>query len=198
VAGKQVLDYGCGHGMASVVLARRGAQVTAFDLSADYLVEAERRAAANSVAISFIQADAHSIPFEAAQFDAIFGNAILHHLDLAIAGQEIQRVLRPGGVAVFCEPWGDNPLLAVGRRRLPYRGKERTRDEEPLRQHDLAALREIFPNLELRGFQFLSMIRRIFSRNFLVSPLEICDDWLLRRRPQLAFWCRYMMIVLQR
>ena len=30
--GKRVLDYGCGHGMAAVVLARRGAAVTAFDL----------------------------------------------------------------------------------------------------------------------------------------------------------------------
>ena len=31
--GKRALDYGCGHGMAAVVLARRGAVVTAFDLS---------------------------------------------------------------------------------------------------------------------------------------------------------------------
>ena len=34
VSGLDVLDYGCGHGIAAVVLARRGARVTAFDLSA--------------------------------------------------------------------------------------------------------------------------------------------------------------------
>ena len=34
------LDYGCGHGMAAVVLARRGARVTAFDLSGGYVAEA--------------------------------------------------------------------------------------------------------------------------------------------------------------
>src|SRR5947207_8897584 len=39
LAGKSVLDYGCGHGMAAVVLARHGAKVTAFDLSADYVAE---------------------------------------------------------------------------------------------------------------------------------------------------------------
>src|SRR5215471_9287639 len=47
VAGLRVLDFGCGHGMAAVVLARRGAQVTAFDLSLGYLSEARRRAWAN-------------------------------------------------------------------------------------------------------------------------------------------------------
>lgn len=198
VTGKAVLDYGCGHGMGAVVLARRGAHVTAVDLSADYLAEARKRAAANSVAIDFVQADAHLLPFADATFSAVWGNAILHHLDLAVAGQEIRRILKPGGVAVFCEPWGGNPFLAWGRRRLPYPGKGRTRDEEPLGQADLAQLREIFANSELQGFQLFSMVRRILGKTFLVSRLEVCDDWLLRRMPGLAHWCRYVMIVLRR
>src|SRR5262249_3697640 len=198
VTGKAVLDYGCGHGMAAVVVARRGARVTAFDLSEDYPAEARRRAAANSVTIDFVEADAHHLPFADASFDAIWGNAILHHLDLAVAGQEIKRVLKPNGVAVFCEPWGGNPLLAWGRKKLPYPGKGRTRDEEPLRGADFAQLREIFANSELQGFQLFSMVRRIFGKNFLVSGLEVCDDWLLRRMPGLAHWCRYVMIVLRR
>src|SRR5262245_61002463 len=40
VRGQAVLDFGCGHGMAAVVLARRGARVTACDLSEAYLAEA--------------------------------------------------------------------------------------------------------------------------------------------------------------
>lgn len=40
VCDKPVLDFGCGHGMAAVVLARRGAVVTACDLSAGYVAEA--------------------------------------------------------------------------------------------------------------------------------------------------------------
>src|SRR5919199_1431749 len=58
VRGLRVLDYGCGHGMAAVVLARRGARVTAFDLSPGYLAEARRRARANGVTVDFVQGDA--------------------------------------------------------------------------------------------------------------------------------------------
>ena len=57
VRGLNVLDYGCGHGMAAVVLARSGTQVTAFDLSGGYVEEAKARAAANGVNIDFVQAD---------------------------------------------------------------------------------------------------------------------------------------------
>src|SRR5947209_15543773 len=50
-----VLDYGCGHGMAAVVLARRGARVTAFDLSHGYLSEAALRARQSGLNIDHVQ-----------------------------------------------------------------------------------------------------------------------------------------------
>src|SRR5439155_1268416 len=68
--GLDVLDYGCGHGMAAVVLARRGARLTAFDLSPGYLYEARRRAEANGVTIHFAQADGEHLPFTDGSFDA--------------------------------------------------------------------------------------------------------------------------------
>src|SRR5262245_38046980 len=105
VRGLPVLDYGSGHGMAAVVLARRGARVTAFDLSVGYLDESRRRAVANGFSIQFVQADGHRLPFADASFARIWGNAVLHHLDIAQAGAELRRVLQPGGRAVFCEPW---------------------------------------------------------------------------------------------
>src|SRR5262245_27539553 len=52
VRGRDVLDLGCGHGMAAVVLARHGARVTATDLSLGYLAEASRRARANQVGLA--------------------------------------------------------------------------------------------------------------------------------------------------
>jgi SAM-dependent methyltransferase len=198
VSGRRVLDYGCGHAMAAVVLARRGARVTALDLSSGYLAEARRRADANGVALELVLANAEQLPFADASFDRVWGNAILHHLDLAIAARELRRVLRPGGVAVFCEPWGDNPLLRWARRRLPYPAKGRTSDEEPLRPWHLRLLWEIFPHGQARGVQLLSMARRVLAPGRLVRCLNWSDDLLLARVPALQRFCRYVVVTLKR
>ncbi len=198
VSGLPVLDYGCGHGMASVVLARRGAAVTAFDLSRGYLTEARRRARANDATIAFLQADAERLPFAGGSFARVWGNAILHHLDLPSAARELHRILKPGGFAVFCEPWGENPLLNWVRRRLPYPGKERTLDEEPLGRRHLHMLREVFPRLEVEGYQLLSMARRVVRSRAIVAGLDWCDAHLLHLVPVLSRWCRYVVLTLRK
>src|SRR5262245_32761712 len=139
VSGLDVLDYGCGHGMAAVVLALRGARVTAFGLSA--------RVQANGVPVTLLQAGGERLPFAAASCARVWGYAVLHRLDLGAAAREPRRVLRPSGMAVFCEPWGENPLLAWARGQLPYPGKGRTPDERPLRFRDVRRLRRVFPRV---------------------------------------------------
>src|SRR5436309_5589459 len=76
--GRRALDYGCGHGMAAVAMARAGAAVTAFDLSPGYVAEARGRAFANGVSVECVTADGEQLPFADASFDAVWGNAILH------------------------------------------------------------------------------------------------------------------------
>jgi SAM-dependent methyltransferase len=198
LAGLRVLDFGCGHGMAGVVMARRGACVTGFDLSAGYLAEASRRALANGISLNLVAADGERLPFADACFDRVWGNAVLHHLDLKRAAQEVHRVLRPGGVAVFCEPWGENPLLDWARRQLPYPGKQRTRDERPLRAANLAVLRAVFPVMEVEGHQLLSMARRVLGDSALSRGLAWCDARLLRGVPMLGRFCRYVVLTLTR
>jgi SAM-dependent methyltransferase len=198
VGGLRVLDFGCGHGMAAVVLARRGAAVTAFDLSAGYLREARVRAEANDTRVGFLQADGERLPFANAAFDRVWGSAVLHHLDLPKAGPELHRVLRPGGVAVFCEPWGENPLLTWARKKLPYTGKEHTPDERPLRRRELKPLQEVFGDVEVHGYQLLSMVRRVVRRRRLIAGLHWFDDLLLRRVPRLQRFCRYVVLTLRK
>ncbi len=198
VRGKAILDYGCGHGMAAVVLARAGARVSAFDLSPGYVAEAERRAAVNRVSVEFRVADAEHLPYPDAGFDAVWGNAILHHLDLHRAGSELYRVLKPGGVAVFCEPWGGNPLLNIARRRLPYPGKGRTPDERPLSRRDLAPLRTHFPSLQWRGHQLSGMIRRVIKSPLVLAPGDLADRLAFAICPPLENFARYVVLTMRK
>lgn len=197
LASKSALDYGCGHGMAAVVLARAGATVSAFDLSPGYVNEAQARAAANGVSVNCVVAAGEELPFADNSFDAVWGNAILHHLDLPRAARELRRVLKPGGVAVFAEPWGGNVALEFARRYLPYPGKCRTVDEQPLTRRDLNPLREVFPALAWEGHQLFGMARRVMPSR-LARPLLTLDATVLPVVPILRNLCRYVVIVLPR
>ncbi len=198
LSGLRALDFGCGHGMAAVVLARGGAQVTALDLSWGYLSEARERARANKVAVHFVQANGERLPFADASFDRVWGNAILHHLEVRAAGEELFRVLAPGGRAVFAEPWGHNPLLNLARSRLTYPGKDRTPDEKPLRRQQIRMLRAIFPRVAVQGHQLLSMARRVFHNERWLNRLDSWDHMLLARIPRLQEYCRYVVLTLSR
>ena len=198
VAGKRVLDLGCGHGMASVVLARRGAHVTACDLSAGYVREAQRRASVNGVIARFAVCNGERLPFADAAFDCIWGNAILHHFNLDVAAKEMERVLAADGIAVFCEPWAGNPILNLARRHLPYAGKHRTHDETPLAVADLDCLRRAFRDVHVEGHQLFSMLGRVCRSRLVISALGRCDAHFLRMLPFLQRHCRYVVITLRK
>lgn len=195
VHGKRVLDLGCGHGMASVVLARRGAGVTACDLSTGYLREAKIRAVANDVDFQCVVCNGEKLPFADGVFQRIWGNAILHHLDLPVATCELHRVLAPGGFAVFCEPWAGNRLLNWARQRLFYPGKHRTVDEMPLRPCDLDVLRSVFPSMRVQGHQLLSMAGRVLKAPHVNATLAHVDDIVLRTLPHWQRYCRYVVVI---
>jgi len=193
VRGKNVLDWGCGHGMAAVVLARLGAAVTACDLSPGYVAEAQTRARANDVAVRCLVADAQRLPFADQSFDAVWGHAILHHLDVATAARELRRVLRPAGLAVLCEPWDGNPFVRLARRWL----SGHTPDEQPLRAAHVCELRAVFDHVEVAGYQLLAMLRRAVALSGLHAALLRHDKHLLARCPRLQRYCRYVVIRLR-
>lgn len=200
LGGKRVLDYGTGDGLSATVLARRGGNVFAFDIAHGNAVLAARRALANGVGakVHLQEMAGENLGYRDDVFDAIYGNAILHHVDIWAASREMMRVLRPGGIAVFSEPWGGNPILEFVRRYVPYRGKDRTPDEVPLRHRDVEILRQRFPELEFRGYQLFSMIRRQVRWKPLITVLEVIDAALLRVFPGFQKYCRYSVLVLRK
>ena len=154
--GRHVLDLGCGYGETAAWLALQGAQVEAVDIS-PRMVEVSRDLARREGVeerIRFHVSPGESLPFEEESFDAVFGHDVLHHLDLERAGEEIKRVLRPGGRAVFVEPLGHNPIINLFRNLSP---ETRTPDERPLRFRDFSRLGRGFAALRHREFQMTTL-----------------------------------------
>jgi SAM-dependent methyltransferase len=89
--GERVLDLGCGDGFLTERLVALGCQVVAVDASPEQVEGARRRGLDARVA------RAEALPF-AAEFDAVFSNAVLHWVkDAAGAIAAVHRALRPGG-----------------------------------------------------------------------------------------------------
>ena len=104
VAGRDVLEIGCGAAQGARWLVARGARVTAFDVSYGQLLESRRLDERSGVRVDrLVQADAQLLPFRNGSFDlamSAFG-AIPFVADSAGALREVSRVLRPGGRFVF-------------------------------------------------------------------------------------------------
>jgi ubiquinone/menaquinone biosynthesis C-methylase UbiE len=96
VAGRRILDAGCGSGPLSAALRDRGAIVTGIDISAGMLQRARRRLGDGA---HLQQADLKSpLPFPSDAFDDVIASLVLHYLeDWTAPLAELRRVLTPDG-----------------------------------------------------------------------------------------------------
>ncbi|MGI8559443.1 MAG: class I SAM-dependent methyltransferase [Solirubrobacteraceae bacterium] len=99
-AGAKALDAGCGAGLMSVELARRGFSVIGTDSSPEMVQTAARLAAEQGLAgrVTIREADVHRLPFGDGEFALIVALGLLPWLhDPVKAVAEFARVLAPGG-----------------------------------------------------------------------------------------------------
>ena len=112
-AGQQVLDVGCGTGVAAITAARAGAKVSGIDLTPELLERARANSAIAEVAVEWREGDAEKLPYGDAAFDVVlsqFGHMFAPRPALALG--EMLRALKPGGTIAF-STWP--PTLFVGR-----------------------------------------------------------------------------------
>jgi SAM-dependent methyltransferase len=102
VAGKDVLELGCGAAQWAILLAQRGARMVGLDNSERQLEHARERMAAEGIAFPLVHAAAESIPLPDASFDVVFcDHGALTFADPVLVVPEVARVLRPGGLLAF-------------------------------------------------------------------------------------------------
>jgi len=98
LAGKDVLEIGCGMGMHTELMTRAGARVSAVDLSPTSVEATRKRLELKGLQAKVIEADAEELPFPRASFDFIWSWGVIHHSSrTGRVVREIARVLRPGG-----------------------------------------------------------------------------------------------------
>jgi len=189
VRGRTVLDFGCGSGENTLLLARRCANVVGVDISADLIALARRRLALNGLpgAARFIVGSAHDLPMEAGSVDVVFGIAILHHLDLEATSREVHRVLKPGGRAIFQEPVRDSRLIRALRRCVPYRQPDVSPFERPLTEREVMSFAARFRDCSVRAFSlpFVNITQALPPLRRYIHSAYRLDGALLKRAPAL-------------
>jgi len=193
---KNILEYGCGFGLVSTLLARSGARVTAFDLSKECVLTAASQGEYSGVADhqNMTIAGGEDIPFKNESFDIVFGKSILHHLEIEPAKKEIFRVLKPGGKAVFIETLGMNLLLNIGRAFLPYKHRPPRGVDKALNYKDIHNWFEGYSSMTFKEIQFFAMLERVFGWDTEFPILRKLDLFLLKNFKFLRRFCRYVVI----
>lgn len=108
VAGKDVLELGCGAARWSIALAQVGAQPVGLDLSPRQLEHARRLIAEAGVSFPLIEASAEAVPLPDASFDIVFCDwGAMTFADPKRTVPEASRLLRPDGLFAFTTgtPW---------------------------------------------------------------------------------------------
>lgn len=103
LAGRSVVDVGCGGGILTESLARTGAQVTGIDLGQAALAAAEVHRQASGLSIRYRLTDAESLAAESpAGFDVVVCMELLEHVpDPSSIVQACARLVRPAGHVFF-------------------------------------------------------------------------------------------------
>lgn len=196
IKGKKILEYGFGHGLFSVVLARSGGLVTGIDIG-DNLVElAGKVIALNNVECKFIQGDISKLPFENETFDFVVGNAILHHLPkkgVIDSVSEAYRVLKPGGMALFTECIENSKffdflqnLIPLGApsslyhrpsilNRAKWKEHQKKAQDRALSNSEFMNAKGSFKEVEFKYYGLLSRLGRLYENPKFLSILEKID-----------------------
>ena len=135
--GSRVVDLGCGSGVFTDALRRRGYRCTGVDLSPKLIAIARARYCDSE----FIEGDVEQLPFDGASFDGVLLSGLVHHLpDPSRCAAEVFRILRSGGKFLAFDPNRMNPFMYLYRDRSSpfYSSVGVTENERPVFADEIA------------------------------------------------------------
>ncbi|HWO28490.1 MAG TPA: methyltransferase domain-containing protein [Candidatus Acidoferrum sp.] len=197
VRGKAVLDLGCGSGGNVVVLAERGAQVVGIDISPDLFAIAQQRARSANLMATVKVGDAYNTGLPDESVDVIFCIALIHHLDIRVARDEMWRVLRKGGTVILKEPIRFSAFYARVRNLLPAQ-EDISEYEHPLTQEELSLMTQTFQVEGTRFFRlpFVPLFSRLLPS--LSKTAWKTSDWIIRHFPPTQAYATAIVTRLQK
>lgn len=109
--GDTILEIGCSEGdfTKRLLATTRGVKITAIDISPKLIELAKKKISSDNV--RFEVGNISSLDYKDESFNAVVGNAVLHHLNLDKGLPEIKRVTKRGGRIFFAEPNMLNPQI---------------------------------------------------------------------------------------
>ncbi len=171
VAGKQLLDFGCGMGEESIYFAKLGAHVTGIDISEVGIASLKKRAAYHQLPITALEMRVDPTELQSDSFDKIHGLGILHHVGIAAGLAEVHRLLRPGGTGVFLEPLGDSATLEAIKGFVMRHGHflgqfdQVTAHERNLTWREIDTQVQRFADARVYPYHLLYRLKRFLPRN---------------------------------
>jgi SAM-dependent methyltransferase len=187
LAGRRVLDVGCGTGRTSASLVAAGAEVVGLDASPQMLRHARERVPSASFHLADL---AEPLPFDDDSFDLAVGSLVMHYLqDWVPPLRELRRVLRPDGAFVFSthHPWVDLELATAG----DYFATELVTDRWPVGEREYEVrfwrrpLSEISRAIAAAGFRIDVVSEPRPAAEWRSSYPAVWEQ--LSRRPQFLF-----------
>jgi ubiquinone/menaquinone biosynthesis C-methylase UbiE len=185
-----LLDIGCGTGWTAMLLAQKFKEVHAVDISMVSIQVLLKRMKLNAISNIYPNVcNAEKLPFQDAFFDYVFGYAILHHVDLHTIVPEISRVLKEGGKAAFCEPFGHNPLINFYRFIKHNYIEEFKGTDKPITYNDKGIFQKYFSDVIFFESSFTS------DKVSLLRPIE---SMILKYVPFSKKFASYITIMLKK
>jgi len=176
-----VLDLGCGSWEEAIPLRQRGAHVIGIDISPDLISLAQQRVQRYGLQADLRVGSAYNTELPDKSVDVIFCMALLHHLEIVRAKNEMLRILKPTGLIIVQEPirlsWSMKQL-----RRLFPKGEDVSDGEYPLNSQQLHELVDGLQLLVSRNFRtpLVPVLLRAFHGPPAEHKIWSRDAWILQ------------------